>query len=93
MQIPTISDLAGMDDAALAEFLGQPAQLQSFKEEVTELNSLKGEARAEAEKMLRERLSPSISSESLRWLREDAVRATKTPEEELQDTSPSSIAY
>lgn len=91
MKIPTISEAFKMDDEGLSEFLGQKDQLKNFRAELEELNELKGDAKEEAERMWRERFTPSVSSDSLRWIKEDAVRATKKGKELLDDTSPSSI--
>lgn len=93
MKIPKISEAAAMGDEELSEFLGFPSKLESFKVELQELDSLKGAARKEAERMWMERLTPSVSSDSLQWIKEDAVRSTKKGKALLEDTSPSSIEY
>lgn len=91
MKFPSIEEIAGYDDDQLSEFLDFPGKLKSFKDEIAELNALTGEAREEAERMWADRMAPSISSDSLRWIKEDAIRSTKKGKELLQDTSPESI--
>ena len=87
MKFPTIKEVAAFSDAELQEFLDFPGKLKSFREEVNELNALSGEAREEADRMWADRMAPSISSDSLRWMKEDAIRATRSPEEVLKDSA------
>lgn len=91
MKIPTIEEASAFSDAELAEFLGQHHQLKSFKEELKELAELKGEARDEADEMWMQRFTPSVSADSLRWMKEDAIRSTKKGKALLEDAEPSSI--
>ncbi len=91
MKFPSIKEVAEYDDAQLADFLGQAQQRDAFKEELQELNSLTGEAREEAERMWTERMAPHVSSESLRWMKEDAIRSTKKGKELLDSPVPSDV--
>lgn len=91
MKIPTITEVLAMDDAGIAEFLGQPQQLDGFKKELKELSELKGKAKAEAERMWNERFTPSVNSDSLRWMKEDAIRHSRSPKEVLESTDVSSV--
>lgn len=91
MKYPSIDDVAAMTDNELADFLGFPDRLKAFKHEIGELVELKGEAREEADRMWMERITPSISSDSVQWIKEDAIRATKKGKALLDDTSPSSV--
>jgi hypothetical protein len=91
MKIPTISEVASMDDAGMSSFLGQDQELARFREEVGKLNALTGKARKEADKMWEDRFKPHVSADSLKWMHEDAVRSTKTGKELLEDTSPASV--
>ena len=91
MKFPSIKEVAEYDDAQLADFLGQAQQRESFRDEIKELNELKGEAREEADRMWAERMAPSISGDSLRWIKEDAIRSTKKGKELLDSTSPADI--
>lgn len=86
MKIPTIDEAAGMSDEELGTFMGLQDQLTNFKAELSSLSSLKGPAKAEAERLWRERFTPSVSSDSLRWMKEDAIRATRTPKQVLEST-------
>lgn len=92
MKFPSIKEVAGMNDAQLSEFLDFPGKLTSFKGEIDELNELTGDAREEADRMWAERMAPSISSDSLRWMKEDAIRSVKKEGKELMDsTEPSDV--
>jgi hypothetical protein len=91
MKIPTIKEALELDDDGLSEFLGQPNQLQTFRKELQELSELKGPAKEEAERMWLERFTPRVDSDSLRWMKEDAIRHSRTPEEVLKSTSTDSV--
>ena len=91
MKIPSIEEALAMNDEELAEFLGQPNQLKSFRQELSELGALKGDARTEAEQMWSDRFTPRVDSESLRWMKEDAIRHTQKPKEVLDSGEVTSI--
>jgi hypothetical protein len=88
MKIPTPQEAAAMSDEELAEFLGQPQKLKQFREELKELLELKGAAKEEAESMWNERFTPRVDASELRWMKEDAIRHSRTPEEVLKSTEP-----
>lgn len=91
MKAPTLNQIKAMDDEALRSLLGQDNALESFKEEIAKMDALPAAARREAEDRLQDRLTPRVDGESLRWIREDAVRATskkQTGKEALADASP-----
>lgn len=87
MKFPSIKEVAVMSDEELMEFLDFPGKLKAFKEEVEELNELKGAAREEADRMWGERMAPRLEADSLRWMKDDAIRSARTPEEVLKDKS------
>lgn len=87
MKIPKIKEVLAMTDIELGEFLGHPEQLKDVREELAELDALKGKARDEAEDLWADRIAPKLDSYSLRWIKEDAIRAAD-PKKALQDTSP-----
>lgn len=94
MKAPSLKEILAMDDAALASLLGHDQALESFKEELAKLDSLSGAARKDAEDRLQDRLTPKVEAHDLRWIREDAVRATskkKSGSEEYNDLSPATI--
>lgn len=91
MKIPTISEALAMDDDSLSDFLGQPSQLANFRKELAEIAELKGDAKEEAERMWNERFTPSVSSDSLRWMKEDAIRHSRSPDEVLKSTAIDSV--
>lgn len=95
MKIPTIEEAAKFDDAQIADLLGHQQEIVNFKEEITELNKLTGAARDEADELWYDRIKPSISSFSIKYIKEDALRSVKTDKELGQDVmdsaEPSSV--
>lgn len=91
MKIPKPSEALAMSDEELAEFLGQPQKLATFRKELAEIADLKGPAKEEAERMWIERFTPDVSADSLRWMKEDAIRHSRTPEETLKSDSIDSV--
>ena len=91
MKFPSISDVAAYSDQELAQFLGFPEQIAAMKDELAELNSLKGKAREEADRMWAERMAPSVSPQSIKWIKEDAIRSTKPGKGLNEETDPEDI--
>lgn len=91
MKYPSIDEVAAMTDNEISDFLGHPQKVEAFKHEIAELAALEGEAREEAERMWTERITPSINSDSIQWIKDDAIRSTKKGKALLDDTSPESI--
>lgn len=91
MKYPTIEEAAAWDDTEVAEFLGTDEKIASFRKEIDELAALTGKAKTEADRIWAERLRPFVDGDSLRWMKEDAIRSTKSAKELLADTEPSSI--
>jgi len=90
----TLDAIAGMEDDELRALLGQDKSLESFKEEVSKMQALPEKAKKEAETRLQDRLTPRLDGESLRWIREDAVRATskkQSGKEAYEDCEVSSV--
>lgn len=88
-KLPSISELAAMDDAALSEILGYNQQISSAREDFAKLSTLKGEARAEAEDRIQNMLSPKIYASDLGYLYDDLKRKSKkgqSADEALADT-------
>lgn len=90
MKFPTMQEVAAYSDAEIGEFLNHAQQIKDLRQELGELVALEGKAKEEAEQMWQERMAPRISSESLRWIKEDAMRAAN-PKKVLASTSPDSI--
>lgn len=86
-KVPKIAEVLALSDEELSEFMGQGEELKNFKAELGEMAGLSGKAREEAERLWSERMTPMVSPDSLRWMKEDAVRAARTPQEVLKDTS------
>lgn len=92
MPAPSLDEIAAMEDAELRKLLGLDQMLDSFKEEITKIQSLPAAARKEAEDRLQDRLTPRVDGSELRWIREDVTREMKrSGEEELADAEPDSI--
>src|SRR5262245_47485724 len=72
VQGDTISKLAGMNDAELAQVLGYAQQLEDSKTQIADLNELQGKGREYAEGRVRDMLTPRIYD--LRYTLEEAQR-------------------
>jgi hypothetical protein len=96
MKMPTLDEIAAMDDTGLSSLLGLDQKLSEFKKELTKTAGLTGKAKTLAEEKLQSRLAPRVDGYDLRYIREDALRESKksqTGKEALADPSPASIDY
>lgn len=87
----SIEDLKGLDDAALLDLLGFNAKVQTFKNDLADLDTLTGEKRKEAEERITKLLNPSIYSDELGWIYDDLKPKTTSREEMDKPTAPSEI--
>lgn len=96
MKVPSLKEIAAMSDDELRSLLGQDQALDSFKEELTKMQALPDRARNDAENRLQDRLTPKVDGHDLRWIREDALRATSkkaSAKEVYDDVEPAGTIY
>ncbi len=90
--IPTIDEAAAYSDSQIADLLGHPKEMKSFKAEIKAMAALTGKARTAADAMWQTRMEPHISGDSIGWMRVDAIaKAKKSPKETLDSADPSSV--
>ncbi len=90
---PTIANLSQLSDEELRDLLGQNKELEEVKKAITELETLKGEARKFAEDRIEGWFTPHVYPGDFKYLPDDARRAAKDKSKEaaLNDTSPASV--
>lgn len=88
-----IDTLAGMDDAALMAKLGFDKKLDKAKGDLADMAKLDGDARANAVKRVNDLLNPSIYSDELGWIVQDAKRSANKQScaEAMCDCAPDSL--
>lgn len=77
-----IAELKAMDDAKLLEVLGFQQQVDQFKAQIAEADSLKGDAREKVEEEIQRMFTPHVYPGDLKYSIERAKRKNRTGKEE-----------
>lgn len=91
-----ISELMGMDDAALAKKIGIDQKLADAKKHLGELNALEGKAREIAVDRLNHQFTPNVWTDEWGYIASSAKREAKREQsgaEVMHDCCPSSLGY
>lgn len=80
-----ITELKGLDDAALSTRLGYDKKLSEFKSDIELADGLKGDARKNVADKIDRMLSPNIYPEEIKW----AVQ--REQRKEAKATTPDSV--